>query len=169
MNINGSAQVIEKIIYTNETKTSPIVFSATCRASSSNASHALCLNGGLNRTPVPYHPGVGHRSVAEYDSPINITISPLNNSASFNISSNKSFVWTTYSEYQGIGGNYPPLGSWYLDTTEVLEVSWSPNGTRACQGLVINLSKGNELVAWPIVGVIWGWWRQWGENGGCRW
>ena len=168
MDINGTTDVVERIVYSNATNTSPILFNATCRAASTNGSRVPCLAGSLD-PPFPYYPGQGHRPVAEYDSPINITISPLNNSASFNISSGDSILWTEYPEYQGIGGKYPPLGSWYLDISEVLEVVWSPNGTRACQGLVMNLSKDNELLAWPIVGLIWEWWGQWGQNGGCSW
>jgi hypothetical protein len=168
MNINGSAEAIERIIYTNTTNVAPVFFNATCRTPSTNSSGAPCLAGSLD-PPIPYNPGAGHRPVAEYDSILNITLSPLNNTASFNISSDSASLWTTYSEYQGIGGKYPPLGNWYLDTTEILEVFWSPNGTRSCQGLVMNLSKDKELFAWPIVGLIWEWWGQWGENGGCSW
>ena len=168
MDINSSAELIERIIYTNATYTAPILFNATCRTAITNGSGAPCLDGSLD-PPFPYSPGLDHRPVPEYDAPINITISPLNNSASFNIPSDTSILWTIYSEYQGIGGKYPPLGSWYSNTTEVLDVSWSTNGTRACQGLLINLSKDNELLAWPIVGLIWEWWGQWGENGGCSW
>ena len=168
MDINGSADAIERIIYSNTTNTAPIFFNATCRASSTNTSRVPCLVGSID-PPFPYNPGQGHRNVAEYDSPLNITISPLNNFAAFNISSDKSFLWTTYPNYQGIGAKYPPLGSWYLDNTEVLEVVWNPNGTRACQGLVMNLSEGDEIFAWPIVGLIWEWWGQWGQDGGCSW
>src|SRR5271167_3905400 len=103
MDINGSAQAIESITYTNSTNSAPILLKATCRAATTNTSNAPCLAGSLN-PPFPYNPGQGHRPVAEYDNTLNITVSPLNNSASFNISSDTSYLWTTYPEYQGIGG-----------------------------------------------------------------
>lgn len=175
MEIDGSAESIQKIVYINttishaiEVSNMPILFNATCRAPSSNISNP-CFFGGLDHIPVPYSPGLGDHPVAEFDSPINLTISALNDTAFLNITSTVTGVWTNDNAYQGIGLKYPPLGSWYLNTTPILEVMWSTSGTSACQGLLINLSKDHEILAWPILGMIWEWWEQWGENGGCTW
>jgi len=167
MAINSTAESVQKFTFTNTTRNTP-VFNATCRASSTNISDP-CFTGGLINEPALYNPGPGHRPVEEYDSSLNVTISALNNSAFLNISSNVSDVWTSFEEYQGIGLLYPPLGAWYVNATPILEVIWSISSGRACDGLLINLSKDHEILAWPIVGMIWEWWKQWGETGGCSW
>jgi hypothetical protein len=167
MDINSTAENVQKFTFTNSTKDTP-VFNATCRAPSTNISYS-CFSGGLENEPALHTTEPGDHPAEEYDNSLNVTMSAISNSTFLNISSNVWNVWTSFEEYQGIGLKYPPLGTWYVNTTPILEVIWSVTSGRACDGLLINLSKDHEILAWPIVGMIWEWWKQWGEAGGCSW
>jgi hypothetical protein len=164
--INGSREGFDTITYTNATNLTPTTFNATCRKG--NGTSNPCLFGGLVSQPVPNYSLQPHSSEPEYDVPINMTISPLNQSTSLNISSVET-VGTSSQYYQGIGLNYPPLGTWFQDSSTLLQVLWSTSSSKACAGLRINLSKENEVLAWPVLGIIWEWWERWGQNGGCPW
>ena len=179
MDVTGGPENLQHFSYSDFGSGTPITVTATCQISSpsnvsngtfkSNSTSSLCLTGQFHQDPIPYNPGTGHRPVAEYFNDLNLTISPPNSTESNN-TFGATTVWTNQNYYQGIGLLYPPLGSWYLNTTEILEIIWSPNSTRACDGIRINLSKDHEEVAWPILGVIWEWWKKWGEGQGlCQW
>jgi len=180
MDVTGGPEGFQHFVYSDPEDETPLTVNATCQVSKTNSqsnstsngsiTSSPCLTGGLYEGPIPYNPGVGHRPVAEYFNSINLTIFPPRNSTESSNAFSPATVWTNENYYQGIGLQYPPLGSWYLNTTEILQIIWSSNSSRACDGLRINLSKDHEVIAWPILGIIWEWWRQWGEGQGlCQW
>ena len=163
---------IEQIVYTNQTEEgSPIMFNATCVAQQNHTGNN-CITGGVVGLVIPYVSSGSQGTSSSHQRPefygdLNITISAFNPFNTLNISSNTANVSCTNSEYQGIGGQYPPLGSWYYDNNEILQVLWSPGSNRACGGLTINLSNSYEGMSWSVLGIVWGWWKQWVENSGC--
>jgi hypothetical protein len=165
LGITGSPENFDTITYTNGTNDMTTLFTATCRGPSGNGTSNPCLSGAMTSQPMPYNPGPGRSSVAEYNNLINVTI---NQSTFLNVSSNTT-VGTSSQYYQGIGLDYPPLGTWFQNSSTLLQVLWSTSSAKACSGLRINLSKENEVLAWPVLGIIWAWWVQWGEGGGCAW
>jgi hypothetical protein len=165
MGINASDENIEEIIYTNSTEyVSPITYNATCHTSNAEKSIDNCVTGGLVGQPVPYNPGQGHHAQAEFEDYFNLSIAAIDPLGTLNISTNTSDVYALASAYQGIGGKYPPLGYWYLNSSIVLQVEWSADSGRACQGLLVNLSKEYEGIGWIILGIIWEWWFQWTQQ-----
>ena len=180
MDVTGGPKSFEHFVYSNPGLETPITVNASCsvpnatgssnNTSNGNTASTPCLTGGFYEDPIPYNPGAGHRPTAEYFNYLNFTISPAPNSSDSNNSFSPATVWTSDGYYQGIGLQYPPLGYWFLNTTAVLQIMWSPNASRACDGMRINLSKDHEVIAWPILGIIWEWWMQWGEGQGlCPW
>jgi len=177
MDVIGGPESIQHFFYSDPGDATPLTVNATCRISkgsnsTSNASVTTipCLTGGFYEDPIPYNAGPGHHAVAEYFENINLTTFPPHNSTGSSNAFSPATVWTNEHYYQGIGLEYPPLGSWYLNNTEILQIIWSSNSTRACDGMRINLSKDHEVSAWPILGIIWKWWTQWGEGQGlCQW
>jgi hypothetical protein len=180
MDVTGGPESIQNFVYSDSKDGTPLTVNATCQISNtstgsnstSNSSiiSVPCLTGGFYEDPIPYNPGTNHRPVAEYFNNINLTIFPPRNSPDSSDPFSPATVWTNGLYYQGIGLRYPPLGSWYLNTTEILQIIWSSNSTRACDGMRINLSKDHEVIAWPILGIIWDWWMLWGEGQGlCQW
>ena len=179
MDVSGVPNNFQHFFYSNPGEETPITVNATCNINADRASNSTsngdtastpCLTGELVEGPIPYNPGTGHRPVAEYFNNINLTIFPPPNSADSNNTLSPATVWTNEDYYQGIGLQYPPLGSWYLNSTEILQIMWSLNSSRACDGMRINLSKDQEVIAWPILGIVWEWWMLWGEGQGlCQW
>lgn len=161
LGINGSQEGFDTIFYVNATNFTPITFNATCRAPNGNGTSSPCLNGGLVFKLDPIT-----NELEEYEAPLNMTIVVLNNSPFLNASSNAT-VGTTNQYYQGIGQNYAPLGLWFQGSSPLLQVLWFTNSTQACAGLRINFPKENEVLAWPVLGLIWEWWIQWEQNGNC--
>ena len=167
VSVNSSVENIQNIVYTNNTRTPPFAFNAvgfnaTCRA---NGTATQCLTGGLEQLPI-FDLG---RTGVEYKNTLRFHISATNGLRFAEVAPNGTDVITWGAQYQGIGASYPPLGSWSVGNNTILDVMWSTNSGTACAGLRVNLSKNDEVLGWPVLGLIWQWWREWGESGGCSW
>lgn len=165
--VNSSVENIQSIVYTNNTQTQPfafnaIGFNATCRA---NGTATQCLTGGLERLPIFDL----SQKRAEYTNTIRFNISATNGLRFADVAPNGTEVITWGLQYQGIGASFPPLGSWSVGNNLILDVIWSTNSGTACAGLRVNLSKNDEVLGWPVLGLIWQWWQEWGVGEGCSW
>ena len=159
-------QSIHNVLYNVTNFGNEIGFVANCTAL--NGSSTACLTGGLESIPEAtlYQ---GHRQVAEYAGNLIFNVTPEDGFHYPGLPTNGTELITWGMQYQGIGIKYPPLGSWSLNNNTALDVMWSMNSSTACAGLRVNLPKEEQLLSWPVVGLIWQWWIEWGENGGCSW
>jgi hypothetical protein len=162
--LDSPTETIQTIVYNGTGTGTAIGFNATCRA---NGTTTPCLIGGLGDFP-SFDIYQGYHATAEYANTLTFDISATGLPFAA-IPSNGTEVTTGPQNYQGVGDSYPPLGSWAVGNTPVLDVMWSMNSSTACAGLRVNLSENDEVLAWPVVGLIWQWWIQWGEGGGCSW
>lgn len=158
---------IDNVVFTNVTNLEgSIGFNATCF--SLNRTIVPCMAGGLEQfPPLPYYDG--SRQVAEYAGNLVFNITPTNGFQYQDLPPNGTEITTWGMQYQGIGVSYPPLGTWSVNNNTLLDVMWSMNSSTACAGLRVNLSSEEEMLTWPVLGLIWQWWVQWGEGGGCSW
>jgi hypothetical protein len=165
IDFQSSLEPFQSIVYQNLSfnsfgVTKLLSFNATCFTP--NNTLIPCLSGLLQIEP-PYNPNVQQINYNTF----NLTMTSLTNQLNF---PSNALAWTSGPNFQGIyPNNLPPLGSWYVDNNVVLQMIWSPNGDRACEGLIVNLSQTYAVIAWPILGVIWGYWIEWGISGGCNW
>jgi len=165
--INGPAgpTAINNLLYLNATEDRPITFNASCPGLPGGLYAAVVL-GGLTQQPVLSNSS--DSSGAEYVGYINITIfSSMPNV--LNITLGETSIWTSGGNYQGIGLNYPPLGTWFVDDEIAVQVAWSTESTRACEGLQIVMANDFKGIGWIILGFVWEWWIAWGMGGGCDW
>jgi hypothetical protein len=167
---NGSVNLHEIVYTTTPNSINPAKFTGFCRTNPNSSTNEdnVCFTGSLlpidlswATTSTRSHPG-------EYQDSLNITLAS-NHSGAFNTSGSGTNISTSRVLYQGIGLSLPPLGQWYLNSSTILHVFWNSTQKRACDGLKINLSNDNEVAAWSVLGVVWAWWKVWGENGGCEW
>jgi hypothetical protein len=158
---------LKEIVYNeNSNDTDALQFTGSCRpgVNSSNT----CFSGNLLPIDIAVQDSGSKYNRGEYVQSLNITLSS-NRTETFNTSSQTANISTTRLLYQGIGLSLPPLGEWYLNSATILHVLWSTGSNRACDGLRINLSSDYEVVSWSLFGIIWEWWKSWGESGGCSW
>jgi hypothetical protein len=163
----GSIGLKEVVYNLNSNYTSAMNLTGSCQ-SNANTSNHTCFTGGL--LPIDFSENMpSDKSYpGEFQHSLDLTMTS-NQTGGFNTSSSIIDVFTLRTLYQGIGLTLPPLGEWYLNSTTILHVFWSTDSNRACDGLRINLSSEFEVASWSIFGIIWEWWKQWGENGGCPW
>ena len=169
-----SQQGIEKIIYANAIRDprdydsvyTPIRFNASCNPFSNSNSSDICLTGGLIRQPAPYNGSSDCNSDQvcrpnpDFSGDITVFLRSPNPIPTLNITSNVNVV-TSADAYQGIGKHFAPLGYWYFNNVPIVQVAWPYLGP--CDGLQVFLSKEYEGISWSVLGLVWQWWRSWGE------
>ena len=167
--------IVDKIIYSpsHDANNGSVAFTAMCNANNStnNTSGAtnVCFTGSLSDYNVQV-PQPGYRQQpGEFQGYLNLTLT-ANHSNILNTSTTTTNLTTGRTNYQGIGLTLPPLGYWFLENGSIiLDVLWGIDANRACDGLRINLAKDLEVAGWSVFGIVWWWWRLWGQDGECIW
>jgi hypothetical protein len=169
MALNGTEGLadLKEIIY-NETSnsTDALQFTGFCHPGGNSTN--ICFSGDLLPIDISVQDSDSRYDPGEYVQSLNITLSS-NGTETFNTSSQTANLSTSRLLYQGIGLTLPPLGEWYLNSATILHVLWSTGSNTACDGLRINISSNYEVASWSLFGIIWEWWKSWGESGGCSW
>ena len=158
---NEPSPIFTTIVYFNETDTIPITFNASGPGAPDSFGNEVY--GGLSEVSHPTD------NMLEYESPVNLEI-VYSTPNILNITGQQTQIWSSSAGYQGVGGSFAPLGTWYVNNDPAIQVIWAGSGVnRVCDELRIEMAAKYEGVAWILVGFVWEWWVAWGLQGYCDW